>query len=102
MSTEETTPQQDPGKEPGETVDVTVKVPAHRVAQFERFHQRFLEMAQHWDNQVGNEDLRRGPRGKRGRGRHGGRCGGHGPGRHGHGPGFGRYEEPTDTPQSAS
>ena len=58
----------------GETRQVTVEVPAHRVAQFERFHQRFLQMASHWDGQVGNEDLR-GPRGRRGRGRHGGgRC----------------------------
>ena len=76
MSSEDITPEQDPANE---TREITVTVPAHRVAQFERFHQRFLEMATHWDAQVGNEDLR-GPRGRRGRGpgrhgRHGGRCG---------------------------
>ena len=71
MSSEDITPEQPPA---GETRQVTVDVPAHRVAQFERFHQRFLQMASHWDGQVGNEDLR-GPRGRRGRGRHGGgRC----------------------------
>ena len=70
MSNEETTPQPAPGRE---TVDVTVAIPAHRAAQFERFHQRFLEMSRHWVAQVGNEDLHRGPRGgRRGRGRHGG------------------------------
>ncbi len=94
MSNEETAPKQDPANEQ-DTVEVTVTVPAHRVAQFERFHQRFLEMAQHWDNQVGNEDLR-GPRGRRGRGGPGRRCGGHGHGRHG-----GRHDQPADTPQDA-
>ena len=71
MSSDDTTPQQDTA---GTTRQVTVEVPAHRVEQFERFHERFLRMAAHWDAQVGNEDLR-GPRGRRGRGRHGGgRC----------------------------
>jgi hypothetical protein len=71
MSTEDITPEQDAA---GETRQVTVEVPAHRVEQFERFHARFLQMAAHWDAQVGSEDLR-GPRGRRGRGRHGGgRC----------------------------
>lgn len=73
MSSEDITPVQHPA---GETQQVTVEVPAHRVAQFERFHQRFLQMASHWDGQVGNEDLH-GPRGRRGRGRGrhgGGRC----------------------------
>ena len=78
MSSEDITPEKDAA---GETRQVTVEVPAHRVAQFERFHQRFLQMAAHWDAQVGNEDLR-GPRGRRGgRGRHGGgRCHGRRPG----------------------
>ncbi|HVP02275.1 MAG TPA: hypothetical protein VMT10_06875 [Solirubrobacteraceae bacterium] len=104
MSTDETTPWQDPGDEPA-MVDVTVKVPAHRVAQFERFHHRFLEMARFWDSQVGNEDLWRGSRGRRGRRRHGGRCG-HGPGRPGPG-GFGPGEfgpeghEPHGEPRDA-
>ena len=53
MSTEDNIPQQDPAED---TREITVKVPAHRAAQFERFHQRFLEMAAHWDAQVGNED----------------------------------------------
>jgi len=71
MSSEDITPQKDTA---GESKQVTVEVPAHRAAQFERFHQRFLQMAAHWDAEVGNEDLR-GPRGRRGRGRHGGgRC----------------------------
>jgi hypothetical protein len=78
MSTEDTTPKQHAADE---TRQITVEVPAHRVAQFERFHQRFLEMATHWDAQVGNEDLR-GPRGRRGHRRHGG-----GPGRCGRRPG---------------
>jgi hypothetical protein len=73
MSSEDITPQQDPtsGREPAaETRTVTVEVPAHRVEQFERFHQRFLAMAAHWDARVGNEDVR----GRRGRGRrHSGR-----------------------------
>ncbi len=69
MSTQDTTPQQDPAPKLRE---ITVEVPAHRVEQFERFHQRFLSMAAHWDDQVGREDLR-GPRGRRGRHRHGGR-----------------------------
>ena len=58
--------------------EVTVSVPEHRVEQFRRFHARFLEMAAHWDAQVGNEDLRgrRGRRGPGGRpGLHRGRCG---------------------------
>ena len=63
MSSDDITPDATP-EEP--CVDVTVSVPEHRVAQFERFHPRFLEMAAHWDAQVGNEDLR-GPRGRRGR-----------------------------------
>jgi hypothetical protein len=74
MSSEDITPEQDPAQELRE---ITVKVPAHRVAQFERFHQRFLAMAAHWDSQIGNEDLR-GRRGRRGPGRRhhgGGRCG---------------------------
>ena len=66
MSSDDITPQKDPAQP---TREVTVQVPEHRVEQFERFHQRFLEMAAHWDAQVGNEDLR-GPRGRRGR--HGG------------------------------
>ena len=71
MSSEDIKHEQDPA---GETRQITVEVPAHRVAQFERFHQRFLQMAAHWDGEVGNEDLR-GRRGRRGRGRHGGgRC----------------------------
>ena len=72
MSSEDITPEQDPAQELRE---ITVKVPAHRVAQFERFHQRFLAMAAHWDSQIGNEDLhsRRGRRGRRHHG--GGRCG---------------------------
>jgi hypothetical protein len=69
MSTQDTTPEQDPA--PKKVRQITVDVPAHRVEQFERFHQRFLEMAAHWDDQVGREDLR-GPRGRRGRHRHGG------------------------------
>ena len=64
MSPEDITPEQHPA---GETRQVTVEVPAHRVEQFERFHERFLRMAAHWDAQIGNEDLR-GPRGRRGRG----------------------------------
>ncbi len=79
MSSDDITPQQDPDQP---TREVTVKVPEHRVEQFERFHQRFLEMAAHWDSQIGSEDLR-GPRGRRGRrgpggrphGSHRGRCG---------------------------
>ncbi len=59
MSSDDTTPQQDT---PGATRQITVEVPAHRVEQFERFHERFLRMAAHWDAQIGNEDLR-GPRG---------------------------------------
>ena len=55
MSSEDITPEQHPA---GETRQVTVEVPAHRVAQFERFHQRFLQMASHWDGEAGNEDLR--------------------------------------------
>src|SRR4029079_19041628 len=77
MSSEDITPQQEPAED---TREVTVKDHAHRGAQFERFHQRFLEMAAHWDSQVGNEDLR-GPRGRRGRRGPGGRH--FGP-RHGH------------------
>ena len=73
MSNEDVTPEQDPAEELRE---VTVKVPAHRVAQFERFHQRFLAMAAHWDSQVGNEDVS-GRRGRRGRRHHGHRCGHH-------------------------
>ena len=77
MSSEDITPQTNP-EQP--LVEVTVQVPEHRVEQFRRFHARFLEMAAHWDSQVGNEDLHgpRGRRGRRGRGRHGmhhGRCG---------------------------
>ena len=63
MSSDDTTPTQDAA---GATRQVTVEVPAHRVEQFERFHERFLRMAAHWDAQIGNEDLR-GPRGRRGR-----------------------------------
>ena len=66
MSFDDTTPQQDTA---GTARQVTVEVPAHRVEQFERFHERFLRMAAHWDAQIGSEDLR----GRRGRGRHG-RC----------------------------
>ncbi len=77
MSNHDNTPEQDPAPT---TRAITVEVPAHRVAQFERFHQRFLAMAAHWDSQVGNEDVR-GPRGRRGRHRHGGRHGGEGRGR---------------------
>jgi hypothetical protein len=87
MSSEDITPEQDPTPEqsPGsqdpapELREITVQVPAHRVAQFERFHQRFLAMAAHWDSQVGSEDLRS-RRGRRGPGRrHGhGRCRRHG------------------------
>ncbi len=77
MSTDDITPEKDPAHE---TREVTVKVPAHRVAQFERFHQRFLAMAADWDSQVGNEDLR-GPRGRRGRRGPGGRPHGSGAGR---------------------
>lgn len=79
MSSDDITPKQDTA---GETLQVTVEVPAHRVAQFERFHQHFLQTAARWDAEVGNEDLR-GPRGRRGRGRHGrhggGRCHGRRP-----------------------
>ncbi|MCU0257575.1 MAG: hypothetical protein MUC84_08950 [Solirubrobacteraceae bacterium] len=67
MSTNDTTPEQDPAEELRE---ITVTVPAHRVEQFERFHQRFLEAAARWDARVGNEDLR-GPRGRRCHGRRG-------------------------------
>ena len=88
MSTEDNIPQQDPAED---TREITVKVPAHRAAQFERFHQRFLEMAAHWDAQVGNEDLR-GPRGRRGRR-------GFGP-RH-HGRHCGRHDE-SAAPESAT
>ncbi len=74
MSHDDTTP--DTEHTPTDTVQVTVEVPAHRAEQFHRFHRRFLDMAAHWDAQVGNEDLR-GRRGRRGRGPHGhGRCGG--------------------------
>ena len=77
MSSDDITPEKDPA---GETLKVTVEVPAHRAAQFERFHQRFLQMAAHWDAEVGNEDLRS-RRGRRGGGRHGGgRCRGRGQG----------------------
>jgi hypothetical protein len=72
MSTDDTTPEQDPADD---LRDITVAVPAHRVEQFRRFHERFLAMAAHWDARVGNEDVR-GPRGRRCRGRrgHGPRC----------------------------
>ena len=73
MSSEDNIPQQDPAEDLRE---ITVKVPAHRIAQFERFHQRFLAMAAHWDSQVGNEDVS-GRRGRRGRRHHGHRCGHH-------------------------
>ena len=79
MSEHDITPEQDPAAQ--ELREITVQVPAHRVAQFERFYKRFLAMAAHWESQIGNEDLR-GPRGRRGRHRHGGH-------RHG-GPGHGR------------
>jgi len=92
MSSEDITPQQDPADD---TREITVKVPAHRAAQFERFHQRFLEMAAHWDAQVGNEDLR-GPRGRRGRRGPGGRNPGH---RHGH---CHRRHDETETKETAA
>ena len=61
MSSEETTPEKPTPKArpPGHG-----QVPAHRVAQFQRFHERFLQMAGHWDAQVGHEDMR-GPVGRR-------------------------------------
>lgn len=70
MSTEDTNPTPTPPAPERETVEVTVSVPAHRVEQFHRFHQRFLEMAGHWDDQVGREDMR-GPWGRHGRHGHG-------------------------------
>ena len=76
--------------------EVTVSVPEHRVEQFRRFHARFLEMAAHWDAQVGNEDVR-GPRGRRGRRGPGGRH--HGPrhGRCGH-----RHDASAETTDAAA
>ncbi len=77
MSDQDITPEKDPAQKLRE---ITVQVPEHRVAQFERFYERFIAMAAHWDSEVGSEDLR-GPRGRRGRHRHGGRPHGEGRGR---------------------
>jgi len=78
MSEHDITPEKDPAAQ--EQREITVQVPAHRVAQFERFYERFIAMAAHWESQIGNEDLR-GPRGRRGRHRHGGSPHGRGHGR---------------------
>ena len=75
MSEHDSTPQKDPAAQ--EQREITVQVPAHRVAQFERVYARFIAMAAQWESEIGNEDLR-GPRGRRGRHRHGGRPHGHG------------------------
>ena len=64
MSNEDITPEQDPAQELRE---ITVKVPAHRVAQFERFYQRFLAWPHTGTSQVGNEDCAVAAPGRRGR-----------------------------------
>lgn len=69
MTTDETTPT--PPAPEGETREVTVTVPAHRVEQFRRFHERFLTMAAHWDARVGSEDLSSRRRGRHCHRRHG-------------------------------
>ena len=95
--------QQGPVQPEREMVELTVEVPAHRVEQFRRLHQRFLAIAAHWDAKFGNEDLYgRGPWGRRGRHRHH-RCGrwGHEHGRHGEfeqGPESGPREAQSDAP----
>ena len=93
MSENDKTTQQGPEQPERETVEVTVEVPAHRVEQFRRLHEKFLAISSYWDERYGNEDLfGRGPWGRRGR--HGRRCG------HGHRHGYGSHsEQPADVQQ---